>query len=282
MSKNNAPRPHGPRGMGGGMTVEKPKNFKKSLGRLAKYCKRYMWFIITALIFAAAGSVLTLIGPSKLQELTDIITKALPIFDADTGIWSNLGMSVEMQSVASIGIFLIILYVLGALFNYIEGFIMATITQRMSKRMRRDITSKINRLPLKYMDSTPYGDVLSRVTNDVDTIGQTLNNSITTLVSAVALLVGCIIMMFVTNWILALTAIAASLLGFVLVMIIMRFSQKHFVAQQNELGNINGHIEEVYSGHDIVNVYNGKRETREEFDRINQKLYTSAWKSQFL
>lgn len=282
MSKNNASRPHGPRGMGGGMAVEKPKNFKKSLGRLAKYCKRYMWFIITALIFAAAGSVLTLIGPSKLQELTDIITKALPIFDADTGIWSNLGMSVEMQTVASIGIFLIILYVLGALFNYIEGFIMATITQRMSKRMRRDITSKINRLPLKYMDSTPYGDVLSRVTNDVDTIGQTLNNSITTLVSAVALLVGCIIMMFITNWILALTAIAASLLGFVLVMIIMRFSQKHFVAQQNELGNINGHIEEVYSGHDIVNVYNGKRETREEFDRINQKLYTSAWKSQFL
>ncbi|MCM1324892.1 MAG: ABC transporter ATP-binding protein/permease, partial [Acetobacter sp.] len=280
MNKNNNTRPRGPHM--GPRIAEKPKNFKKSLGKLTKYCKRYMWFIIAALIFAAAGSVLTLIGPSKLQELTDIITKALPVFNADTGIWSNLGMSVEMQTIANIAIFLIILYVLGSLFTYIEGYIMATITQRMSKRMRRDITSKINRLPLKYMDSTPYGDVLSRVTNDVDTIGQTLNNSISTLVSAITLLIGCIIMMFVTNWILALTAIAASLLGFVLIMVIMKFSQKHFVAQQNELGNINGHIEEVYSGHDIVNVYNGKRETREEFNKINNRLYSSAWKSQFL
>lgn len=280
MSKQSNTR--APRGPGMGRVSEKPKHFKKSLGRLTKYCHKYMWFIILALIFAAAGAVLTLIGPSKLQELTDVLTKALPIFDAETGIWSNLGMPVEMQTVTKIGIFLVVIYVLGAVFNYIEGYIMATITQRLSKRMRRDITSKINKLPLKYMDSTPYGDVLSRVTNDVDTIGQTLNNSITALVSSITLLVGCIIMMFVTNWIMALTAIGASLLGFFLIMIIMVFSQKHFNAQQAELGRLNGHIEEVYSGHDIVNVYNGKRETREEFNAINNKLYSSAWKAQFL
>lgn len=205
MSKQSNTR--APRGPGMGRVSEKPKHFKKSLGRLMKYCRKYMWFIILALIFAAAGAVLTLIGPSKLQELTDVLTKALPIFDAETGIWSNLGMPVEMQTVTKIGIFLVVIYVLGAVFNYIEGYIMATITQRLSKRMRRDITSKINKLPLKYMDSTPYGDVLSRVTNDVDTIGQTLNNSITALVSSITLLVGCIIMMFVTNWIMALLSL---------------------------------------------------------------------------
>lgn len=247
---------------------------------MTSYSHKYLGWIIFALVLATGGTVLTLVGPNQLKNLTDIITEAIP-FELD-GVWVNLGASVNMQAVLKIAITLIILFVVGALLTYFEGLIMTTITQKLSKRMRKDITSKINRLPLKYMDSTPYGDVLSRVTNDVDTIGQTLSNSITTLVSALTLLIGCVIMMFVTNWIMALTAIASSILGMVIMMVIMSFSQKHFNAQQRELGNINGLVEEIYSGHDIVNVYNGKRETREAFDKINDKLYKSAWKSQFL
>ncbi len=280
MSKVTPARQGGPHG--GMNAVDKPKNFKASFGKLIKYCRKHMLGIITAIIFAVAGTVLTLIGPNKISELTDIITEAVPFLNPITGALENTGMSIDMQVVLEIGIFLIIIYGLSAIFSYIQGFVMSTITQRVSKRMRKDISTKINRLPLKYMDSTPYGDVLSRVTNDVDTIGQTLNNSITTLVSAITLLIGSVIMMFVTNWIMALTAIGASLIGFIFIVLVMKFSQKHFVAQQNELGNINGHIEEVYSGHDIVNVYNGKRETKEEFDKINNRLYTSGWKSQFL
>ncbi len=280
MSKVAPARQGGPHG--GMNAVDKPKNFKASFGKLIKYCRKHLLGIITAIIFAVAGTVLTLIGPNKISELTDIITEAVPFINPVTGALENTGMSINMQVVLEIGIFLIIIYGLSAIFSYIQGFIMSTITQRVSKRMRKDISTKINRLPLKYMDSTPYGDVLSRVTNDVDTIGQTLNNSITTLVSAITLLIGSVIMMFVTNWIMALTAIGASLIGFIFIVLVMKFSQKHFVAQQKELGNINGHIEEVYSGHDIVNVYNGKRETKEEFDKINNRLYTSGWKSQFL
>lgn len=277
MSGNN----HAPRGPHGGPAVEKPKNFKASIGKLIKYCKKHILAIIIAVLFAAASTVLTLLGPNKLSELTDTITKALPIFDLNQGIWTNLGMPVEMQTIFNIGIFLVIIYVVGAVLNYVQGFIMTTITQKVSKRMRKDISKKINKLPLKYLDATPYGDVLSRVTNDVDTIGQTLSNSITTLVSSLTLLIGCIIMMFVTNWIMALTAIGASLIGFALIVVIMKFSQKHFIAQQKELGRLNGHIEEMYSGHDIVNVYNGKREAKEKFKEINDKLYVSGWKSQF-
>jgi len=262
--------------------IEKPKNFKASFGKLIKYSKRHLWGIIIAILFAVAGTVLTLIGPNKISDLTDLIRDSLPVFDEINKTLISLGTPVEMQKIIEIGIFLVIIYSLSAVFSYVQGFIMTTITQRLSKRMRKDISSKINKLPLKYMDSTPYGDVLSRVTNDVDTIGQTLSNSITTLVSSITLLVGSVVMMFITNWIMALTAIGASLIGFVFIALVMKFSQKHFKAQQEELGNINGHIEEVYSGHDIVNVYNGKRETKAKFEEINNRLYNSGWKSQFI
>ena len=254
-----------------GMRVsQKPKNFKKSMGSLLKYTRRHVWGILIALLFAIGGTVLTLIGPNKIKELTDAITPGL-----------LPGTTIDLHAITRIGVFLIAIYVAGAVLNYVQGFIMSTITQKLSKRMRADISSKINRLPLAYMDSTTYGDVLSRVTNDVDTIGQTLNNSITTIVTAIVQLVGSIIMMFVTNWTMALTAMGASIIGFGLIIVIMTFSQKYFNAQQNELGNLNGHIEEIYAGHDIVNVYNAKKQSKREFDAINNRLYVSGWKSQF-
>ena len=177
---------------------------------------------------------------------------------------------------------LAILYGSGLLFNYIQGFMMATVTQRITKKMRTDISLKINKVPLKYFDSTSYGNVLSRVTNDVDTIGQTLNNSLGMLVSSVATFIGAIIMMFYTNWIMAITGIMATMIGFLLMTLIMKHSQKYFGAQQKELGLINGHIEEVYAGHNVVKVYNGEKEAKEVFHGSNKRLYENAWKSQFM
>ena len=159
---------------------------------------------------------------------------------------------------------------------------MATVTNKFAKRLRSDISKKINRLPLKYFDKHSYGDTLSRVTNDVDTIGQSMNNSVSMLVSSITLFLGSVIMMFVTNWIMAITAIIATIIGFSLMIVILSKSQKYFTMQQNELGNINGHIEEMYSGHNVVKVYNGLKESNKKFDEINDKLYESARKSQFI
>ena len=189
---------------------------------------------------------------------------------------------IDLPAVSKIAILLVVLYGLGVLFSYIQGFIMTTITQKVANRLRTGISQKINKLPLKYFDSTSYGDVLSRVTNDVDMIAQTLNQSIGMLVTAITLFLGSLIMMLITNVIMTLAAILATVIGFAIMMTIMSKSQKHFLRQQRELGKINGHIEEIYSGHNIVKVYNGEKEANEQFSKINDKLYESAWKSQFL
>ena len=244
-------------------------NLKESLLKLFKYIERYLPLIIPALVLAVISSVFSIIGPDKLSDITDEITKGLM-----TGI--------DLDKVKSIGIFLIVIYSLGAIFSYIQGFIMAIVTNRCAKRLRTEISDKINKLPLRYFDKNSYGDVLSRVTNDVDTIAQTLNQSLGNLVSAVTLFIGALIMMFVTDVTMAITAIVASLIGFVLMGLILKNSQKYFNMQQKELGRLNGHIEEVYGGHNIVKVYNATDEKEKEFDEINDKLYTSNRKSQFL
>ena len=270
--------PRGP--MGRGQSFEKPKDFKKAIGKLAINLKGNYIAIIISLIFAIAGTVLTIVSPNLIKELTNIITKAIPILV--NGVYINVGQSVDISAVVNICILLVVFFELSFVFSYLQGFIMSTVTQRISKKMRKDISTKINRLPLKYIDSTTYGDVLSRVTNDVDTISQSLNNSITTLVSSIVMLAGATLMMFITNWIMALSAIAASIIGFAISLVIMTKSQKYFVEQQNSLGDINGHIEEAYSGHNIIVVSNAKEQTKQEFDNFNKSLYKSGWKSQFL
>ena len=237
--------------------------------KLVAYCNSYIPVIIIALVLAFAGAALNVIGPDQLSKITDIIQKGMMT-------------EIDLDAVRRVGIILAILYGLGLLFNYIQGFMMATVTQRITKKMRTDISLKINKVPLKYFDSTSYGNVLSRVTNDVDTIGQTLNNSLGMLVSSVATFIGAIIMMFYTNWIMAITGIMATMIGFLLMTLIMKHSQKYFGAQQQELGLINGHIEEVYAGHNVVKVYNGEKEAKEVFSGINKRLYENAWKSQFM
>lgn len=268
------------RGPGGGMgrVVEKPKNFKGTMIKLIKYCKKYMPTITIALIAAAIGTVLQIIGPDKLKELTNEIAKGLPAM-ANGSMKIN---GIDFSAINNIVLALVIFYGCAYVLNLMQSMIMATVTQKISKSLRTNISSKINRLPLKYFDSTSYGNVLSRVTNDVDTIGQTLNQSIGTLVTSITMLLGSLIMMFANNWIMALTAVGSSLIGFVLMIVIMTQSQKHFRGQQNALGMINGHIEEIYSGHNVVKVYNGSAEAKKTFEQINETLYNSAWKAQFL
>lgn len=245
------------------------RSFSSTWGRLITYCKSWMPAVIIALIFAAGGTVFTILGPDKISEMTNAITEGL------------FG-SIDMDAVTHIAFTLVAFYASSILLSYAQSFIMATVTQKVSKNMRRDISKKINVLPLKYFDSTSYGDVLSRITNDVDTIGQTLNQSIGGLVSAITLLIGSVFMMFKTNWIMAVVAMGASLIGFALMMFIIAHSQKYFTRQQKLVGNINGHVEEVYAGHNVVKAYNAEHKLYKEFYRINTELYSCMWKSQFM
>ena len=258
-----------PRNVGRNRVNEKPKDLKLAVKKLIKYLKKLMPLIIIALVLAILSSVFSIIGPNKLSDLTDEIAKGIM-----TGI--------DFEAITSIAVFLLTIYLISALFNYIQGFIMATVANNFAKSLRTQISQKINKLPLRYFDTHSFGDILSRVTNDVDTIGMTLHQSLGTLVSAITLFTGSIIMMFYTNWILAITGIVSSLLGFVFMFIILAKSQKYFNARQVELGNLNGHIEEIYSNHNVVRVYNGMDEASEKFDDLNNRVFVCNKKSQFL
>lgn len=268
----------GMRGPGMRGPVEKPKNFKKTLSQLVKYSKSYISVVIIALILASIGTILQIIGPDRLKDMTNEIIKGLPALVNGQPVVG----SIDIKAISNIAWILVFFYASSAILNFTQGFIMATITQKITKSMRTDISQKINRLPLKYFDKSSHGDVLSRVTNDVDAIGQTLNQSVGTLVTAVTMFIGSLIMMFYNSWILALTAVASSLIGFIFMTFILKKSQKYFGLQQKSLGSINGHIEEIYSGHNIVKAYNGGKEAKRVFEEINDNLYNSAWKSQFL
>jgi ATP-binding cassette subfamily B protein len=261
-----------------GRAVEKPKNVGKTLTQLLAYCKKYLPAIIISLIAAAGGTAMQVIGPDMLKNLTNEIMKGLPVMEGGKTVLGRINMDTVSSMVG-----LLILFYGGSFFlSYLQSYIMATVTQVISKRMRSDISQKINRLPLKFFDSASVGDVLSRVTNDVDAIGQTLTQSMGTLVTSAIMLVGSLVMMLYNSWILTVTAIGACGFGIIFSMFIAKVSQKYFRQQQIELGLINGHIEEVYTGHNVVKVYNGGKEAKRIFEESNHNLYNSAWKSQFL
>lgn len=249
--------------------MNKKKNLEKNLGKLITYCKKYIPIIIIALISAIIGTILSLLGPDKLSEMTDLITEGL------------MG-SIDIEKITSIGLTLVIIYVISTVLNLTQGYIMATITQKVCKRLRSDISRKINKLPMSYYNNNSTGDLLSRVTNDVDTIGQSLNQSVGTLISAICLLLGSLIMMLKTNVIMTITAVLSTAIGFALMMIIMKSSQKYFASQQKYLGKINGHIEEVYSGHTIIKAYNAEEQMDNVFRELNTKLKNSTYRAQFL
>ena len=259
-------------GMGPG---EKPKEFKKTWSKLIKYSKSFLPTVAVAMVMAALASVLMILAPDKIKELIDEITNVIP------GLMGGVPTPIDMHFVETIALILVCLYVGSAILTFVMGWIMATVTQKISKQMRSDISKKINRLPFSYFNKTSYGDVLSRITNDVDTVGQTLNQSVSTLASAVTMLFGALIMMLLTNVTMALTAVGASILGFAMMAIIVKRSQKFFTTQQNELGNVNGYVEEAYTGHNILKIYNASSRSKREFEEINSRLYVSGWKSMF-
>ena len=370
MDKEN--KVHTPKGrvgmnMAGG---EKAKDFKKAIKRLFKELGGYKALIMIAIILAFLSSVLSILSPNKLSDLTNEISKGLVInqdnFEKLTkaisenlnkklanmnmgsnesntqnginmsefpkemlesifeeieidgekispeeqyefiSIMGNMSKDIEINelykniekmpqniqkvikpkmnidTIKNIALFLVVLYVCSSLFSYIQSICMTNVSNRFAKKLRSRISIKINKLPLKYFDKHQTGDILSRVTNDVDTIAQTMNQSLGTLVSSVALFIGTIIMMFYTNWIMAITAIMASLIGFVGMILILKNSQKYFKAKQEELGNLNAHIEEIYSGLNVVKVYNGREDAIKKFNEYNKKVCEANKKSQFL
>ena len=279
---NNQSRPprRGPMGPGMGPGVgEKAKDFKSAVKRLVKELGKFKILIIIALILALAGAVLSISAPDRLSKLTDEIQAGI-IPKMENGQMIMPEMNVDV--IKSIAISLVILYLCSAICTFIQSICMTEVANNFARSLRTRISVKINKLPLSYFDRHQSGDTLSRVTNDVDTIAQTMNQSLGTLVSNITLFLGSIIMMFYTNWIMALTAIGSSLLGFMGMFAVLAKSQKYFVAKQEELGNLNGHIEEVYSGLNVVKAYNGKKESDKKFDEYNQKVCEANRKSQFL
>ena len=279
---NNQSRPprRGPMGPGMGPGVgEKAKDFKSAVKRLVKELGKFKILIIIALILAIAGAVLSISAPDRLSKLTDEIQAGIiPKMENGQMIMPQM----NMDAIKSIALSLVILYACSAICTFIQSICMTEVANNFARSLRTRISVKINKLPLSYFDRHQSGDTLSRVTNDVDTIAQTMNQSLGTLVSNITLFLGSIIMMFYTNWIMALTAIGASLLGFMGMFAVLSKSQKYFVAKQEELGNLNGHIEEVYSGLNVVKAYNGKKESDKKFDEYNQKVCEANRKSQFL
>ena len=257
----------GPGGsMGGG---EKAENFSQTWGKLITYCKKEWPMFIIAFLCAVGGAVLSVIGPDKLSEVTDTITEGLT-------------SGIDMNKLVGLFTVMIGIYICSAILSYLQGFIMATVTQSISKRMRKQVSHKINCVPVSYFNKVSTGDILSRVTNDVDTIGQTMNQSIASLVAAIALFISALFMMFTTNVWMTLAAIVATIIGFVFMIVIISRSQKYFISQQRDLGEMNGHVEEIYAGHNVVKIYNGEKEAREKFQTINGNLENSAFKSQLL
>ena len=257
---------------------EKPKKFKETLKEMARYLKPYFPLILIAVVASVIATILQIIGPDKLKLITDEITKGLPKIVKGKPVVT----AIDMDSVKSITLMLLIFYLSSLVLNLLQRFIMADVTQKISKSFREEIAKKINRLPFSYFDNTTFGDILSRVTNDVDTISQSLNQSVGALLTSIVMLIGTVVMMIYNSGILTITTILSSLVGFVFITIIMKKSQKYFKEQQQNLGDINGQIEEVYTGHNVIKAYNAGARAIDEFEQTNTKLYTSAWKSQFL
>ena len=259
----------GPKGPGAQNIVETPNNFKGAWLKIINYSKNHRLFIIISIIFSMMGAILILAGPNMLSQLTDLITKGFMT-------------SIDMEGVKKIAITLTCIYILGYILSVLQGIIMATITQKITRKLRSDITKKINKLPMSYFGKVSVGDVLSRVTNDVDMVSQSLNMSVGMLVSAVTLFTGSLFMMFYTNITLTIAAILSTIIGFILMSLIMKKSQKYFKEQQENLGDLNGHIEEMYSAHTIVKAYSGEKDSINTFNELNDKLKNSAFKAQSL
>lgn len=264
---------HGP--MGGMAPGEKPKDFKGSMGKLINYLGRYWIAIIIVMIFAAVSTVFAVVGPKIMGKATTKLAEGFMAKISGTG-------SIDFDYIAKILLITLGLYAFSSCFSFIQGIIMTGITQKTCYRLRKEISEKINRMPMKYFESRTYGEVLSRITNDVDTLGQSLNQSITQIITSIATLIGTFVMMISISPLMTLLALIILPVSVSLIGLVMKKSQKYFKDQQEYLGHINGQVEEVYGGHLVIKAYNKEKETLDEFRKTNDILYKSAWKSQFL
>ena len=271
MNKNR----RAPMGMGRGRgNNEKAKDLSGTLKKLLAYLKPYHFKICMVMVFAVCSTIFNILGPKVLAKATDKLSEGIMAKVANTG-------GIDFNYIVKILLILVVLYAASSLFSYIMSWIISGVSQDAAFSLRKDISEKMNRLPLSYFDKHTSGDILSRVTNDIDTIAQSLNQSLSTLISNIVTLVGIFIMMLTISWQMTLIAVVVLPVSMILMRLVMKHSQKYFTQQQNSLGDVNGHIEEMYGGHQVVKAFNGEEKSVEQFEKFNESLYTSAWKSQF-
>lgn len=271
------PKRRGPMGRGPVMASgEKAKDFKGTLKKLLAYLKPHRVAVTFVVIFAIASTVFNIVGPKILGQAT---TK---IFEGVMNMIANTGSGIDFEGIAKILLFLVGLYIISAVFSAFQGFLMTGVSMKVTYKLRENTFAKINRLPFKYFDKTSYGEVLSFLTNDIETVNQTLNQSLTQIITSVATVIGILVMMFSISWQMTLVTLCIIPLSFVFIVLVVKRSQKYFSSQQEYLGHINGHIEEIYGGHSVVQAFNNEEEAYKTFEGLNNNLYGSAWKSQFL
>ena len=280
-SRGQSRPPMGPRRgpgghMGGMMKGDKARDFRGTMTKLIEYLGSYKLSILVVMIFAIASTVFTIIGPKILGKAT---TK---LFEGVLEIIAGTGSGIDFDFIGRIILTTIGLYLGSSIFSYVQGWIMSNISMDITYRFRKDIAEKINRMPFRYFDNTSQGEVLSRITNDVDTVNQTLNQSLSQIITSVVTVLGVLIMMLTISWQMTLVALLVLPLSGVVVMLIVRQSQKYFTQQQEYLGHVNGHVEEMFGGHQVMKAFNGEADSVEKFSGYNNTLYNSAWKSQFL
>ena len=266
--------------MGGGhpgmMTVEKPKSFRKTMRTFLRYLRPYRASLIIVLVFAIASTAFSIIGPRMLGNATTILFNGI----RDKALQVP-GAAIDFAAIGRIALTLLGLYLASALFNYIQGYVMSGVAMKVTYNFRKDIAEKIRHMPLKYFDNQTHGEVLSRVTNDVDTINTTLTQNLSQIVTSVTMIIGTIVMMFSISWLMTIVALVVLPTSFGFVRVIIGASQKYFKKNQDYLGHVNGHVEEMYSGHIVMKAFNGEAKSIEKFDALNNTLYDVGWKSQF-
>lgn len=275
--KIKAKGPKGPGAGPGGMMAggEKAKDFKGTFKQFMAYIGKYKYSILVVMFFAVLSTVFMIVGPKILGNATTLLAEGI------MGSFTGTGNGIDFAGIGEILLWLVGIYVVSAIFSYIQGFIMTNVSMKVTYNLRRDISQKMNRLPLKYYDRVSHGEVLSRITNDIDTLSQTLNQSITQIITSITQIVGILIMMFSISWQMTIVSLFTIPISFIFVICIVKKSQRRFKEQQEYLGKVNGHVEEMYGGHIVMKAFNGEKASIETFEQYNEKLYSSAWKSQF-
>ncbi len=276
IDRRKPPKPAMGGKMAGMMAGDRAKDFKGTFKQFVRYMGNYKFSVIVVMLFAVVSTIFMIVGPKILGNATTLLAEGI------MGSFTGSDEGIDFDGIARILLTLLGIYIISSLFSFLQGFIMTNVSMKLTYRLRKDISEKLNRLPLKYYDGTTNGEILSRVTNDIDTLSQSLNQSLTQIITSITQLIGILIMMLSISWQMTLIALGILPVSFIFVILVVKKSQKQFTAQQKYLGKVNGHVEEMYGGHQVMKAFNGEEKSVETFDEFNDKLYVSAWKSQFL